>query len=102
MYFNPMDVTLTDTPVRAWVETAKALRDADGFHLGGVIVHIQNPSLMNDRKIAVVQHVDSFLREHGQYPISTVANTIFGSIPTKVQKVPQELTAFRFYRHAHL
>ena len=22
MYFNPMDVTLTDTPVRAWVETA--------------------------------------------------------------------------------
>ena len=77
IYFNPMDVTLTRTPVCAWVETAKALRDADGFHLGGVNVHIQNPSLINDREIAVFQHVDSFLREHGQYPISTVANTIF-------------------------
>lgn len=77
MYFNPMDVSLTRTPVRAWVETAKALRDTDGFHLGGVNVHIQNPNLMSDQEIAVIQHVDGFLREHGQYPVATVANTIF-------------------------
>jgi hypothetical protein len=77
MYFNPMDVTLTRTPVRAWVETAKALRDADGFHLGGVNVHIQNPNLMSDQEIAVIMHVDGFLRQHGQYPVATVANTIF-------------------------
>lgn len=77
MYFNPMDVTLTRTPVRAWVETAKALRDADNFHLGGVHVHIQNPNLMSDQEIAVIRHVDAFLRKYGQYPVATVANTIF-------------------------
>lgn len=77
MYFNPMDTSLTRTPVRAWVETAKALRDANGFHLGGVNVHIQSPQLMSDSEIAVIQHVDRFLRAHGQYPVSTVANTIF-------------------------
>lgn len=77
MYFNPMDATLTRTPVRAWIETAKALRDAAGFHLGGVNVHIQNPNLMSDREIEVIRHVDGFLRVHGQYPVATVANTIF-------------------------
>ncbi len=77
MYFNPMDVTRTRTPVRAWVETARALCDADDFHLGGVNVHIQKPNLMSDSEIAVIRHVDRFLRGHGHYPVSTVANTIF-------------------------
>ncbi len=77
MYFNPMDTSVTRTPVRAWVETAKALRDTNGFHLGGVNVHIQFPHLMCDAEIAVIRHVDRFLRAHGQYPVSTVANTIF-------------------------
>ena len=77
MYFNPMDTSLTSTPVRAWVETAKTICNADGFHLGGVNVHIHRPLLMNDGEVAVIRHVDRFLREHGKYPISTVANTIF-------------------------
>lgn len=77
MYFNPMDVTLTRTPVRAWVETAKELIEADDFHLGGVNVHIQHPQIMSDREIAVIRRVDEFLRAHGQYPVATVANTIF-------------------------
>lgn len=77
MYFNPMDASRTRTPVRAWVETAKMLRDARAFHLGGVVVHIEQPSVMSDHEVAVVRHVNKFLRKHDQYPISTVANTIF-------------------------
>jgi len=74
MYFNPLGTSLTRTPVRAWVETARALRDADGFRLGGVNVHIQSPHLMDDGEAAVIRHVDRFLRDHGQYPVLTVAN----------------------------
>ncbi len=77
MYFNPMDTSLTRTPVRTWVETAKALRDAHGFHLGGVNVHIRSPHLMSDRETAVIQHVNRFPLVHEQYPVSAVANTIF-------------------------
>lgn len=77
MYFNPMDATRTQTPVRAWVETAKALVGTDNFHLGGVIVHIETPHLMPPEEVAVIRHVDGFLQHHGQYPVSTVANTIF-------------------------
>ncbi|MXY32831.1 MAG: hypothetical protein F4186_12940 [Boseongicola sp. SB0676_bin_33] len=77
MYFNPMETSLTRTAVRAWVETAKALRDAHKSRLGGVIVHIQSPHVMSDGEIAVIRHVDRFLRAHEQYPVSTVANTIF-------------------------
>ena len=77
MYFNPMETSLTRTAVRAWVETAKALRDAHKSRLGGVIVHIRSPHVMSDGEIAVIRHVDRFLRAHEQYPVSTVANTIF-------------------------
>ena len=31
-----------------------------------------------------------------------VFEDVIGSIPTKVQKVPQELAASRLYQHAHL
>ena len=77
MYFNPMDVTLTRTPVSAWVETAKVLLDAPEFHLGGVVVHIEHPTTISHQEMAVIRHVDEFLRHHDQYPVSTVANTIF-------------------------
>lgn len=76
MHFNPTDTSLTCTPVRAWVETAKSIRDADGFHLGGVIVHIQNPRSMSGADNEVIRHIDWFLRAHRHYPVSTVANTI--------------------------
>ena len=75
MYYNPMMPALT--PVQGWVEAAKAIRDADGFHLGGLFVHIEDPVAMDCQDRAVVRHVDGFLRWHRQYPVSTVANTIF-------------------------
>lgn len=75
--FNPMDPKLTPTPVRAWVETAKAIGAEGGFHLGNVFVHIEAPLAMDEAELGVVRHVDEFLRSHGQYGVSTVANTIF-------------------------
>ena len=77
MYFNPMDVTLTRTPVSAWVQTAKALLNGRDFHLGGVVVHIEHPTTISNQEAAVIRHVDEFLRHYDQYPVSTVANTIF-------------------------
>ncbi len=77
MYFNPMDVSLTRTPVHAWVETASALRAAPGFRLGGVVAHIERPSVMSESEEEVVCHVNKFLVDHRKYSVSTVANTIF-------------------------
>ena len=75
MYYNPMPSM--QTPVRAWVETAKSLLEAPKFHLGGVFVHVENPLLFTDSERGVIYFVDRFLRRHGQWPVSTVANTIF-------------------------
>ncbi len=75
MYYNPMKPART--PVQGWVEAAIAIRKTDDLHLGGLFVHIQEPLAMNSHEQAVVRHVDGFLRGHGQYPVSTVANTIF-------------------------
>lgn len=75
MYYNPM--TPARTPVQGWVEAAKAIRKTDSFQLGGVFVHIEDPLGMGRHELAVIRHLDWFLRSHRQYPISTVANTIF-------------------------
>ncbi len=75
MYYNPMKPART--PVQGWVDAAKAIREADNFHLGGLFVHIENPMAMDRHERAIVRYVDGFLRERGQYPVSTVANTIF-------------------------
>ena len=75
MYYNPM--APTRTLVHGWLETAKVIQKTDGFHLGGVFVHIEDPLRMARDELAVVRHVDAFLRAHNQYPVSTVANTIF-------------------------
>ena len=75
--FNPMDRTRTLTPVRAWVETAKAIAADNDLHLGNVFVHIASPLTVDEEEQAVVRRVDAFLREHDEYGVSTVANTIF-------------------------
>lgn len=75
MYYNPMPPART--PVQGWVEAAKSIRKTNDFHLGGLFVHIEDPLAMNRHERDVVRHVDGFLRGHGQYPVSTVANTIF-------------------------
>jgi len=75
VYYNP--IAPVRTPTQGWVEAAKAILKTDDFHLGGLFVHIEDPLAMGRQDLAVVRHVDGFLRSHGQYPVSTVANTIF-------------------------
>ena len=41
------------------------------------MIDVENPTTFDDRDNAVIQHVDSFLRERRQYSIATVSNTIF-------------------------
>ena len=60
---------------RAWVEAATAIAAAgEGYN---VVIDIEDPVNMDEYDDAVIRHVDSFLREHDQHPVITVANTIF-------------------------
>ena len=60
---------------RAWVTAATAIApEGDGYN---VVIDVEDPVALDERDNAVVQHVDSFLRERDQHPVITVANTIF-------------------------
>lgn len=77
MFYNPMPAA--STPVRAWVEAAVRLRAQPNLTLGGLMLHIEQPLAVGADEEAVIMTVDRFLRQHGVYPIVTVANTIFPS-----------------------
>ncbi len=59
----------------AWVEAALAISPSiDEYN---VIIDIENPNLHTPLDNEVISLVDTFLRERGQNPVNTVANTIF-------------------------
>lgn len=59
----------------AWLQAARRLFD-DGA-VNNMILHIEDPIVRSEKDDAILAEVDSFLRGHGAYPLSTVANTIF-------------------------
>jgi hypothetical protein len=61
---------------RAWVAAATAVV-SNGDEAFNVVIDIANPAHHDDADNAVITLVDKFLRTHDQYPIVTVANTIF-------------------------
>ncbi|WP_127754791.1 hypothetical protein [Devosia sp. 1566] len=75
MFYNPMPAA--STPARAWVEAAARLRAQPNLTLGGLMLHIEQPLGIDADDEAVIMTIDSFLRQQGAHPISTVANTIF-------------------------
>lgn len=77
MFYNPMPAA--STPARAWVEAAVRLRAQPNLTLGGLMLHIERPLMVDADEEVVILTVDGFLRRHGDYPIATVANTIFPS-----------------------
>jgi hypothetical protein len=63
---------------RAWVAAADAVVKA-GDEAFDVIIDVADPTAFDDRDNAIIKLVDDFLRSYNQYPISTIANTIFPS-----------------------
>ena len=59
----------------AWLAASEYLND--NGPVNSLILHIERPTETSDTDNAIVTEVDALLREHGAYPISTVANTIF-------------------------
>lgn len=59
----------------AWLQAARMLY-ADG-PTNNMILHIEDPVARSEKEDAILAQVDGFLRVHGAYPLSTVANTIF-------------------------
>lgn len=59
----------------AWLNAVECLYA--GGPTNALILHIENPILHTKIDDKIMQEVDDFLREHGAYPLSTVANTIF-------------------------
>jgi hypothetical protein len=61
---------------RAWVAAASALVEHGGEGYN-VVIDVDDPWNHDDADNAVITLVDTFLKDHDQYPIITVANTIF-------------------------
>ena len=62
---------------RAWLEAVQAVDVRPGHEAHNVIIDIGDPLVGSASDSAIVDAVDSFLREHDRWPIETVANTIF-------------------------
>ncbi len=60
---------------RAWVAAATAI--SSQVEAYNVVIDVDNPTKFDDRDNAVIERVDTFLRERNQNPISTITNTIF-------------------------
>lgn len=76
---------------RSWVAAASAVVAARD-EAYNVIVDVEQPNVHDTQDHAVISLVDRFLRDWGQNPISTVANTIFP------QALYEEHGAPAFYR----
>jgi thymidylate synthase len=61
---------------RAWVAAAAKLIE-NGDEAYNVVIDVEDPLNHDDRDNAIITHVDNFLRAHDQYPVSSVAETIF-------------------------
>lgn len=59
----------------AWLNAARTLFDNGAIN--NMILHIEDPTSRSKEDDAILSEVDGFLRDHGAYPLSTVANTIF-------------------------
>ncbi|MEP0068527.1 hypothetical protein [Pyruvatibacter sp.] len=65
----------TRTCAEAWLAAAEHLLEVGPTNT--MILHIQEPQSYSATDDLIIAEVDAFLRKHGVYPVTTVANTIF-------------------------
>lgn len=63
---------------RAWLAASEAVAAAGG-KANNVVIDITDPLAEDGLDTAIIGAVDRFLRDHGRFPVATVANTIFPS-----------------------
>ena len=63
---------------RAWLAASEAVTAAGG-EASNVVIDIADPLAEDRLDTAIIGTVDRFLRDHGRFPVATVANTIFPS-----------------------
>lgn len=63
---------------RAWLAASGAVAAAGG-KANNVVIDIADPLAEDGLDAAIIGTVDRFLREHGRFPVATVANTVFPS-----------------------
>lgn len=61
----------------AWLLAANTVNQEHHHEAQNVIIDVADPLVMTDDDREVVALVDQHLRDHGKYPVETVANTIF-------------------------
>ncbi|MGM4954117.1 hypothetical protein BjapCC829_06580 [Bradyrhizobium barranii] len=71
-----MPIPSQQTNAQAWIAAAAAVQDAGG-EAHNVIIDIADPISIAPVDHAILTTVDTFLREHHAYSISSIANTIF-------------------------
>ena len=64
------------TSARAWLAAASAVQARAG-EAHNVVIDIADPLTETEVDVAIIRHVDRFLRDHGVNSLSSVANTIF-------------------------
>ena len=71
--YNPMPSVRT--VAEAWLSAVEFLLENGASNT--LILHIEEPIARSQRDDDIITEVDIFLRDHGAYPVATVANTIF-------------------------
>lgn len=71
-----MPIPSQQSNAQAWIAAAAAVQDAGG-EAHNVIIDIADPISIAPVDHAILTTVDTFLREHHAYSISSIANTIF-------------------------
>lgn len=64
------------TNVQAWLAAASAVESLGG-RAHNVVIDIADPLGKGLADAALIHEIDTFLKNHNRYPLSTVANTIF-------------------------
>lgn len=79
----------------AWLKAIRLVDAQSGHQAHNVIIDIANPIARSSLADPVISTVDKFLREWGQKPIETVANTIFPSAVYRKFGAPTFFDKFR-------
>ena len=61
---------------RAWLAASQIVAAAGG-EAYNVVIDIADPLACDELDLAIIGTVDRFVRGHGRYSVTTVANTIF-------------------------
>jgi hypothetical protein len=82
---------------RAWLAASRIVVAAGG-EAYNVVIDVADPLVCNELDVAIIGTVDQFVRGHGRYSVTTVANTIFPEAFARTRTAAQ---LYQDYPHLH-